>query len=245
MGKWELHRFYSGDTIVRRHLPSTAVYGRASLRRFLGRYGSVYIKPNYEHQGVGIIKAWKTKSGGYTYVKVRGSAAAALPSTDALHRKLRVRSKPISVVQEAIPLARAGGRPFDIRVMMMRLRGRWTYAGMLAKVAGAGSVITNVRRGGGYVLTVPDALNKAGQGGSSGKMANLRTLSYRICRRFNRYKYTRQIGIDYGIDRSGKIWVIEVNFDFPSQELFAKLKDRSAYRKIKSIAKTWRKASKS
>ncbi|MBB6729454.1 YheC/YheD family protein [Cohnella zeiphila] len=241
MGKWELHRFYSKDGVIRRHMPPTAVYGRESLRSYLNQYGSVYIKPNYEHQGAGIVKAWKTDSGRYTYVKVRGRAAPALPSADALHRKLNLRNRPIHIVQKAIPLARAGGRPFDIRVMMMRHRGRWTYVGMLAKVAGAGSVITNVRRGKGHVLTVSEALRQAGQEGAAGKTEKLKELSYRICGRFDRYKYSRQIGIDYGIDRSGHLWLIEVNFDYPSHSLFAKLQDRSVYRRIKSIASSWRK----
>ena len=243
MGKWQLHRFYSGDNVVRRHLPPTALYSSASLRRFLDRYGSVYIKPNYEHQGIGIIKAWMTKTGTYTYVKVRGPAAAALPSVTALHRKLGIRRKPVFVVQKTVTLARTKGRPFDIRVMMMRHREKWTYVGMLAKVAGRDSVITNVRRGGGYVQTVHEALRSAGQKDLTSKEAQLRKLSYRICERFNRYKYTRQIGIDYGIDQSGKIWVIEVNFDYPSHALFAKLNDRTVYRKIKSIASTWKKNS--
>lgn len=240
MGKWELHRFYAKDSLVRSHMPPTAVYGQMSLRSYLNKYGSVYIKPNYEHRGAGIIKAWKTDSGRYKYVKVSGPAVE-LPSADALHRKLNLRKKPIHIVQKAIPLAKAGGRPFDIRVMMMRHRGRWTYVGMLAKVAGAGSVITNVRRGKGYVLTVSEAMRQAGQESHASKMKILRELSYRICNRFNRYKYSKQIGIDYGIDRSGKIWLIEVNFDYPSHALFAKLKDRSTYRRIKSIAASWRK----
>ena len=163
MGKWQLHRFYSGDNVVRRHLPPTDVYSSASLRRFLERYGSVYIKPNYEHQGQGIIKAWKTKNSTYTYVKVRGTAAPAVPSAFALHRKLRIPTKPMFVVQKAIELARTKGRPFDIRVMMMRHREQWTYVGMLAKVAGRNSVITNIGRGGGYVQTVPEALRSAGK----------------------------------------------------------------------------------
>lgn len=241
MGKWELHRFYSKDSLVRRHLPPTAVYRRNSLRSYLNKYGSVYIKPNDEHQGAGIIKAWKADSGRYTYVKVRGPSAPGLRSPDALHRKLNLRKRPIYIVQKAIPLAKARERPFDIRVMMMRHRGRWTYVGMLAKVAGAGSVITNVRRGKGYVLTVSEALHQAGQKGVAGMKAKLKELSYRICNRFDRYKHSRQIGIDYGIDRSGQIWVIEVNFDYPSHALFAKLKNRAAYRRIKSIASTWRK----
>ena len=126
--------------------------------------------------------------------------------------------------------------------MMMRHRKQWTYVGMLAKVAGRNSVITNIGRGGGYVQTVPEALRAPGKRLYASKVSSrLRELSYSICRRFNRYKYTRQIGIDYGIDHTGKIWVIEVNFDYPSHALFAKLSNRSMYHKIKKIASTWKK----
>ncbi|MFC5406190.1 YheC/YheD family protein [Cohnella soli] len=241
MGKWQLHRFYWKDGVVRNHLPATAIYGRSTLERFLNRHKGVYIKPNYEHQGIGIIKAWKKKTGSFTFVKVRGSPSSPVSTPNELYRKLNLRSKQSYVVQKAIPLARVNGRVYDIRVMMMRLKGRWTYAGMLAKVAGSGSVITNVRRGGGHVLSIPTALHRSKQRSPERKMKLLKSLSYRICRRFDSYKYTRQIGIDYGIEPTGKIWVIEVNFDFPSHALFAKLKDKSQYRKIKSIASTWRK----
>ncbi len=240
MGKWQLHRFYLKDGAVRNHLPKTSIYASSSLKRLLKKHKAVYIKPNYEHQGIGIVKAWRMKSGGFTFVKVRGVPSEPVSTTNELYRKLKLRGNQRYVVQEAIPLARVDGRVYDIRVMMMRLRGRWTYAGMLAKVAGSGSVITNVRRGGGYVLSIPDALHRSKQRSPGRKIKLLKSLSYRICRRFDSYKYTRQIGIDYGIEPSGKIWVIEVNFDFPSHALFAKLKDKSHYRKIKSIASTWR-----
>ncbi|OXM16384.1 YheC/YheD family protein [Paenibacillus herberti] len=240
MGKWQLHRFFSGDDVIRRHMPPTVEYNSASLKRFLKNYKAVYIKPNDEHQGIGIIKAWKTEQGTYTYVKVRGKPAAVLPTTDALHQKLGIQSKPRFVVQKAIPLARTKGRPFDIRVMMMRHHGKWTYVGMLAKVAGQNSIITNVRRGGGYVETVSAALSSAGQQGIAKKEAQLRELSYRICQRADRYKYSRQIGIDFGIDKKGNIWIIEVNLDYPSHALFAKLRDRKTYHKIKQIAATYK-----
>ncbi|TXK68122.1 hypothetical protein FU659_34465 [Paenibacillus sp. N3.4] len=66
------------------------------------------------------------------------------------------------LVQKAIDLASINGRPFSIRLMLMRDgQRRWKYAGMIAKVSGEGSVISNVRRGGGYATTVDEALVKS------------------------------------------------------------------------------------
>jgi hypothetical protein len=46
--------------------------------------------------------------------------------------------------------------------MMMRNRNRkWKYAGILAKVAGSGSVVSNVIRGRGYALELKKALIKS------------------------------------------------------------------------------------
>lgn len=40
-------------------------------------------------------------------------------------------------------------------------RKKWRCAGMLAKAAGKGSVVSNVQRGKGYTLTIEDALRKS------------------------------------------------------------------------------------
>lgn len=42
--------------------------------------------------------------------------------------------------------------------MMRNSQNSWQYAGMLAKVAGQSSVITNVNRGGGYAISIENAL---------------------------------------------------------------------------------------
>ncbi|WP_248926246.1 YheC/YheD family protein [Paenibacillus hamazuiensis] len=239
-GKWGLHRFYAKDNRIKGHLPPTEIFRLNTLRKFMRLYGSVYIKPNMEHMGKGIVKAWRI-SEGYTFVKVRGKPSPAVPTVRELYRMLNITPKSSShIIQKTIELAEIDGRPFDIRVMMMRNgRGKWEYAAMLAKVAGQRSIVTNVRRGRGYVLEVPEALKKTKLFGSKqiGMLEEeLIELSERICRRFDKYKRSSQIGIDFAVDRAGRIWVIEINFDFPSHELFKKLPDLTAYRKIKRMA---------
>jgi uncharacterized circularly permuted ATP-grasp superfamily protein len=243
MGKWKLHRFYHQDANLRRYLPETALYSLATLTKFLHRYSAVYIKPDHEHTGKGIIKAWKLNKG-YTFIKVRGQSSKIQPSIRSLYRRMGIMAKsPTFVVQKAIPLASVKERPFDIRVMMMRhAKGSWMYVGMLAKVAGTQSVVTNIKRGGGYVMSVPDALDATGRirkARIQNMTKQLISVSKLVCQRFNRYKYSRQIGVDYGIDVNGRLWIIEVNFDFPSHALFLGLKDKSVYRQIKAIKASW------
>jgi hypothetical protein len=119
--------------------------------------------------------------------------------------------------------------------------GRWEYAGMLAKVAGKGSIITNVRRGGGYAVKVGTALKQfLSKKRRKEVKKKLKRLSYRIVRRFDRYKRSWQIGLDFGVDRSGQIYLIEVNYDYPSHALFLRLKDKKYFRKIKRLAREYK-----
>jgi hypothetical protein len=241
-GKWGLHTFYSRDRGIRPYLPPTALLKQKSFMHFLKHYHSVYVKPNMSHMGKGIMKVWESK-GKYRLVKVKGQIKKFINS-EALFDVIRKETaSSCYIVQKTIDLATIDGRPFDIRVMMMRdSNNRWQYTGMLAKVAGQTSIITNVNRGGGYAVSVNEALTASLRLSKQEQikvMNELISLSHRICKRFIGYKYSSQIGIDFAIDQKRKIWIIEVNFDFPSHGLFAKLTDKSMYRKIKAIRRSY------
>ncbi|MCY9662669.1 YheC/YheD family protein [Paenibacillus chondroitinus] len=244
-GKLGLHLFYSKDPHIRAYLPPTAVLNRDSFYRLMRRYKSVYIKPNMSHMGKGIMKAWSIDKE-YRFVKVKGDVKSFRNLKSAYNTIQKQTSKDLYIVQKTIHLAKIKTRPFDIRVMMMRnSQNNWQYTGMLAKVAGRSSVITNVNRGGGYVIPIEHALDtslRLTHEQQHRTIKDLIDLSHRICHRFNRYKYSSQIGIDFGIDQHHKIWIIEVNFDYPSHDLFNKLKDKKMYRKIKSLRNMYLKA---
>ncbi|MGQ7887556.1 YheC/YheD family protein [Paenibacillus sp. WC2504] len=244
-GKLGLHLFYSKDPHIRATLPPTTVLKRDSFYRFMRRYQSVYIKPNMSHMGKGIMKAWSTDKE-YRLVKVKGGYKSFRNLKSTYNAIQKLTSKDQYILQRTIHLAKIQTRPFDIRVMMMRnSQNEWQYTGMLAKVAGQSSVITNVNRGGGYVIPIENALDtslRLTHEQQQRTIKDLIDLSHRICDRFNRYKYSSQIGIDFGIDQHHKIWIIEVNFDYPSHDLFNKLKDKTMYRKIKSLRNKYMKA---
>ncbi len=238
MGKWHLHRFYSKSPDVRKHLPPTALLHKRSLKRFLNRYQAVYIKPDGEHQGRGIMKALKTPSG-YALTLVNGTVVTR-GSFDGLYFEILKRSPYRRyIIQKAISLARIKGRPLDIRTMMMRnTKNQWEFFGLYAKVAGPESIVTNLSRTRGYVLPFGTAMKRSlgySKIRSARVQKRLARLSYKICKFAGRIKYYRKIGIDFGVDQKGKVWLIEVNFTYPGFKGFARLPDKSAYRRIKRM----------
>lgn len=247
--KWVLHRLYSKHSDLRKRLPSTSILTPASLARYLTKYDAVYIKGKNQHTGAGIIKAWKTNKG-YHFVKERGKPIDT-ESIDDLYEMVRDgRSSQSVLVQKAIDLACVKGRPFSVRLMLMRDGEReWQYAGMLAKVSGKGSIISNVRRGGGYATTIDDALAQSlhyDREQIARMKRRLIRVGYEIIRHATSSGYrSHETGIDLGIDKKGKIWIIEVNLAYPSYGLFDKIKDKTFYRKIKNLAAAYKQRRKS
>lgn len=243
MGKWGCWRFFAAEPSIRPYLPPTSILHVNSLRNFLTTHNAVYIKPSAGWGGRGIIKAWKTPTG-FAFVQEVGQPIHCA-TVENLLQKVRQGARPggTYLVQKAIPLAQVNGRPYDIRLMLMRVKGQWQYVGMLAKVAGPNSVVTNIARGKGYVLDVDTALRRS-LGLSHVQIEALKQemieLGMRTVKRFDAYKRYYQIGLDLAVDQNGKLWMIEENTG-PAHSLFAKLPDKTMYNRIKQVVAMWRK----
>ncbi|MCL6456555.1 MAG: YheC/YheD family protein [Gorillibacterium sp.] len=241
--KWYLHKFYVKDPFIRQYLPDTALFSRDSLEQFLSRYEAVIVKPDTLHGGKDVIRISKVEHG-YAFIRVQGKQVT-VDSLDALYKNIISHALAKRyIVQQAIPLAVVDKRAFDIRSMLMRKPGaKWKFYGFFAKVAGPASVITNVCRSKGYVITIEKALRQSlnlSPAEIEAKKQELLELSHKICTKFNEYKAsTTQIGIDFGLDQDGKIWIIEVNFDLPahSGNSFKRLPDKSNYYQVQKMKK--------
>jgi hypothetical protein len=161
-----------------------------------------------------------------------------------MYRKLGLAKKRLHMVQMGLQLAQINRRPYDIRLMMMRdTKKKWQYVGMMAKVAGAKSIITNIARGRGYGVTIDTALHQSlGLTGiqAEKKKQEIIRLGHRCNRIYSRYWYDWQVGYDIAVDHKGKVWLIESNPGNPSHPMFLRMNDKSVYRKIKQMAAAYR-----
>lgn len=240
MAKYHYYRYFARNRAIRKHLPATAICTLGQLTSYLSKYKTVYVKPDVGGRGEGVIKVWN-EGEKYGYIVEKGEPVYC-SSVPELYDRIGLARKKRHVVQQAIQFAKYRNRPFDVRIMMIRNPQReWKYTGMLAKVAGTRSIITNVNRGGGYAVEIDSALRSFPVVRRSSIRRSMIRLAYRCNWIFDRIRYEWQMGYDMGVDRNGKVWLIEANPGNPSHALFAKLNNKSMYRAIKRAVRAYRK----
>ncbi|MDF2958941.1 MAG: yheD 8 [Paenibacillus sp.] len=236
MSKWSKYRIMKKSAQLAPHLPETLWMRERALSRLLSKYGEVIVKPCGSYGGKGVIRITKISDGRYQMHD--GSKISTVDSKSELLARLKKRATRNYIVQQYIPLARAGSRPFDLRVMVQRgSRRKWLVTGKLAKVAGKGFIVTNIRRSNGVILPVEKAVKRSVLKGQSMNklLSDIDQVALQTAKKLEGYyPFIRTMGIDMGLDEKGHVWIIEANFA-PMVGLFRGLKDKSMYRKIVSL----------
>lgn len=190
------------------HVPQSATYSKASLRKWMRRFSSIYVKPQRSSVGNGVMKLTQLGSGRWRLQlpsgSLTGTASVVAARVDRLARR-----QPY-MVQQAIALARYRGKPYDIRVSVQRAgQGAWQVTGIVGKVARKGSHVTNVARG-GTVRTCSKLLR--GFASPAHVAHEVNTLSLNIASYLGkRLRRLADVGLDVGVDREGKPYFIELN----------------------------------
>ncbi|MCM3175041.1 MULTISPECIES: YheC/YheD family protein [unclassified Paenibacillus] len=192
------------------HIPQTMAFNARNLQLMLGRYGMVYIKPIVGGGGYGVIKV-STSGGSYRYTHMK--VTRTFTNYSQMYRSLmRVKAKRRYLIQQGIHLATIQGRPVDYRVKVVKTERGWVFRALVGRLARPGLCITNLSKG-GTMLSGRRALQLSLPHISSRhKRREMRALTL-TCTRIMEVQFpgVGQLGFDYGIDYSGKIWILEVN----------------------------------
>jgi hypothetical protein len=234
--KWAKYKVLRKSEHLLPHLPKTLWMKEHAFWRLLNKYDEIIVKPSGSSGGYGVLLI---KSLGNLKFQIQaGSNKKRITGKTNLLKNVRKRISKNFIVQRRIALASINGRPFDLRVMVQRLRNSpWEITGKLAKVAGKGYIITNMRRSKGAILPVSSAIKRSQLKGlpASELLSHIDQVALTTANQLKKYyPKIRTIGIDMGLDKGGKVWIIEANFD-PAKSLFLKLNNRSMYRKIISF----------
>ncbi len=217
LDKWDVHQALQNDERARRYLPRTEkLTSIGQVGRWLRAYPTVYIKPTRGSLGLGVTKVTRTAHGyRYQRVKEKGRSIGLVGSLPKLEKRLQaVLPNRRVIIQQGLHLARYGGRPYDIRVMVQKTpRGRWACTNMIARVASsAGSAVSNVATGGDMVGARKAIRGSLGINGRRatrrvGRAARLiaKALEEQLGMEFGEF------GVDMALDRRGRLWLIEVN----------------------------------
>ncbi|MBY3623635.1 YheC/YheD family protein [Acinetobacter sp. CUI P1] len=208
--KWLKTEALLSDARVSHYIPMTRVYSADSLLAMLRRYGNVVIKPIVGGGGYGVIKVFRDSRGyGFTYMDRTRIYKDFKSMRRALH-VVKVRRR--YLIQQGISLARIGGRPIDYRVKVVKNGDVWEFRSMVGRLARPGLFVTNLCKG-GTMLSCREGLRRSlPRIKASAKKAEMRRLTLVCIELMERhFPGIGELGFDYAVDYSGKIWILEVN----------------------------------
>ncbi|BFH60905.1 MULTISPECIES: YheC/YheD family protein [Paenibacillus] len=208
--KWLKTEALLTDPEVAPYIPQTRTLTRENLQVMLGAHGFVVVKPIVGGGGYGVIKVARS---GSRYSITYSSKTSHYNSFQAMYSSLmRVKVNRKYLIQQGIHLARIQGRPIDYRVKYVKNGAKWEYRAMVGRLARPGLFVTNLCKG-GNMLSCREGLRRSlPHISSTEKRREMRNLTRRCTSILERhFPGIGQLGFDYGLDQSGKIWIFEVN----------------------------------
>ncbi|WP_123039436.1 YheC/YheD family protein [Cohnella candidum] len=208
--KWLKTNDLLKNPAIAKHIPSTRLYSPSRLRQMVDQYGTVFIKPVRGTGGVGVAKIGKSGKG-YSYA-YRSGKRSSLPFGDLLRAVERIRGRKAYLIQQGIDLAEIEGRPVDYRVKYVKTENGWVFRAVVGRIARRGLFVTNICRGGKLVSGAEAIKRSLSPELAETKKKEMRELTKTATALLEqRFPGIRQLGYDYGIDRKGQIWLLEVN----------------------------------
>ena len=213
-GKWKKYKILQGSAELASTLPETQWFTEHALWDFIGKYGSVILKPSGGGGGAGVMRVTAQRNN--LYEVHAGNKQTVCKGQAATLTFVKQRMNRPYLVQRRILLATVNNRPFDLRVVVQRHGDSpWQVTGKLAKVAGKGFIVTNVGRSNGTVLTVRQAIQQSQLHPFSAQemISRVERIALLAAVYLSReYPEIRMIGLDMGFDQKGNVWIIEANF---------------------------------
>ncbi|MHA7965741.1 YheC/YheD family protein [Paenibacillus sp. CAU 1782] len=242
-GKQKVCRYMGGDSKVRSLVPHTLSFSRENLFSMIEKYPVLYIKPDIGSLGIGIFRLKRGSSGGYRLKEIAGKTQKSrrFKQLSGAYEAIESARKGRLIIQQGIPLAKVGGRAYDIRAMVQRKPGGpWVCTGFMVKIGGPGKIVTNYYQGGKITTlrSLHDQLGLTTEAGASRK-AKLTSMALDIARCLSKRRSgMSEMGIDFAYDSGGKLWVLEVNSNHPQFHPIRSI-DPDAYQKMKSFAASY------
>lgn len=232
--KWTKTRQMVKNRHLRPYIPVTKRMNKSTVRSMLQRYGMIYVKPVVGTFGNGVMRVEKRSSGPRPYSFQLGVRRRSFISFDAMYRALSgAKRSRRYLAQKGIRLLKHRGLRFDLRVMVQQSpRHRWETTGLIARVAHPGKIVTNYHSG-GKPMSIDRVLDPImARSGKAALVRKLRRMGVLAARQLHkRYGGLKEIGLDVGLDRKLKPWIIEAN-TCPDPFIFRKLKDKRVFRKV-------------
>lgn len=209
-------------------IPTQPFHSASTALHMAKKYRAVMIKPVHGMGGEGIIRLSLEKGG---YRLEEDSQPVRFFSNEEIIEPLEeIQRGKRYIVQKWVDIRDHDGCVYDIRVLMQkRSHGEWSLTGMGVR-QGAKKKITSNLKGGGHAFEVYPFLEKQfGEERAEALTAELENIAHHVplCLERSSLKNLIELGLDLAIDRTGHIWIVEVN-NKPDRTIFQKISNTEA-----------------
>ncbi|WP_339240980.1 YheC/YheD family protein [Paenibacillus sp. FSL R5-0517] len=238
--KWTIHQTLLQKSNFREHLPETALFQDMSdVNRMLKVSSLVYLKPINGTGGRGILRIERGSSEANT-VLVQGRDQKRRIITPRKVHLSRLGSllqhwnmKDKYLVQKGIQLQLPNGRVHDYRMLVQKNgEGQWELTGCAGRMGAEKSVTSNLH-GGGQAIAMNRLMKQwiddddlRAEINTTAEKFGIEVASFLE----DTYGDLCELALDLAIDRSGRIYLLEVN-PKPAREVFARIGERDIYYK--------------
>ena len=235
--KWTIHQVLCNHPIIKPHLPFTKLYSSANdVHLLMKKERLVFLKPINGTGGRGILRIERLAGAKRYDIQGRDHRRQIISpqriQPSLLASKLSSwNAKDRYILQQGIAIKLPNGRVHDYRLLVQKDgSGEWTVTGCAGRVGPLRSVTSNLH-GGGEAVPMMKLLNEWIEDPEKIKMVKekMETLGIETAK-FLEEKYGAlcELALDIAIDRSGHVWLLEVN-PKPAREVFAKAGEKDTY----------------
>jgi len=232
-GKWIVYNKLKDEPTLKPYLPPTSSYsGPESLTKSLLTFQKqIFLKPQAGSQGKSTLHIHMLNDSNSLIINGRDHQNNPINQRFDKHSKglawihQFIHHRPF-IIQPYLHLYNKKEHPYDIRVLMQKNgEGHWMLTGMAVRKGYIGGTTSNLHGGGTATSVLPFLTWEFGATPAEHMMAVLHNLSKDIPSILeSHFGRLGELGIDYGIDTLGHIWLLEVNSK-PGRSSFNHIED--------------------
>lgn len=220
-GKWSVYQALRKNSLFVPYLPDTVRYeGSLQLSQWLSDHGGeAFLKPQNGTHGKRTLHVKESDEPEEALILTGRDRSNQLfrkkfrSKQDGLDWIRRFIGSRLFLLQPYLQLSNAKGEPFDVRVLMQKgENGLWSMTGMAVRAGRKDSLTSNLHGGGNAYKALPFLSKELGHRFGIRAVQIIRFLSEAIPGHLEaHFGRLAELGIDFGVDRRGHVWILEVN----------------------------------